>query len=109
MPSCTLSIFNRLGSLAALTGRIIYGLYALKTRVLAMNSMAMLAHLDQQMAKVRRAIFDDPSSLRQWYLALPPSMAYTSNGVQPPALLVLHLSFCASPFAWLPLTRQTRA
>jgi len=53
MPSYTLSVFNRLGSLAALTGRIIYGLYALKTRVLAMNSMAMLAHLDQQMAKVR--------------------------------------------------------
>lgn len=55
MPSQTLSIFNRLGSLAALTGRIIWGLYALKTRVLAMNSMAMLAHLDQQMAKVHTA------------------------------------------------------
>ena len=108
MPSCTLSIFNRLGSLAALTGRIIYGLYALKTRVLAMNSMAMLAHLDQQMAKVRRSV-SGVSSAPQWYLALPPSMAYTSNGVQPPALLVLHLSFCASPFTLLLLTRQTRA
>ena len=73
------SIFNRSCSLSDHIGRIIKDLYAIRTRTLGMNSLALLSHLDQQLA--------------QWYLKLPEHMRYSPTELQPPALLSMHAMF----------------